>query len=809
MARRYQPREFEAKWQQAWQERGQYRTEDELTKPKFYCLDFFPYPSGAGLSVGHAKNYVPTDVYSRFKRMNGYNVLHPMGWDAFGLPAENEAIQRQVPPRVSTARNTANYKRQMNMMGLSYDWSREINSSDPEYYRWTQWFFLLLHRRGLAYRAPGSQWWCPVCKTILANEQVVNGFCWRHGDTPVQKKELEQWYFKITDYADQLLDDLDSIEWPAHIVAMQRNWIGRSEGAEVTFRVAGSGQPVVVFTTRPDTLFGATFIVLSPEHPLVDQVSTPQHRAAVQAYQEQARLASEIERLSTEREKTGVFTGAYAINPVNGEQLPIWIADYVLMGYGTGAIMAVPAHDQRDFEFARRFDLPIKLVYQDDAAPQDAGTMTQAMLHRGHVVNSGQFNGLADGPQAVDAFITWLEEQGTGKRRVNYRIRDWLISRQRYWGAPIPIVYCDRDGIVPVPEEQLPVLLPEIADYEPSGTGRSPLANLPEFVNTTCPACGGPARRETDTIDGFGCSSWYFLRYPNPHDTVAPFDRQLIDYWLPVDTYVGGAEHAVMHLLYARFWTKVMADAGLVNFREPFARLRNQGVIYGSDGHRMSKSRGNVVTPDEVIETYGADALRCFELFMGPFEMDNFWDEDGPKGQFRFLHRVWELAGSHPAGGGGDSPAVLRLLHQTIQDVTERIEDFRFNTVVSKLHELLNALERQGCSGDTVDTLLLLLAPIAPHLTEELWSERHPGEGSIHSRSWPVCDPALLVADTCPLVIQVNGKVRDTLQTSRDLTRDDAEALARASERVQRFLDGHAVQKVIFVPNKLLNLVVS
>ncbi|MGH6680033.1 MAG: leucine--tRNA ligase, partial [Bradyrhizobium sp.] len=571
---RYDFRDIEAKWQRIWHERRTFAVGEAKERPKYYVLEMFPYPSGK-LHVGHVRNYTMGDLVARYRRAQGCNVLHPMGWDAFGLPAENEAIQRQVPPRVSTARNTANYKRQMNMMGLSYDWSREINSSDPEYYRWTQWFFLLLHQRGLAYRAPGSQWWCPVCKTILANEQVVNGFCWRHGDTPVQKKELEQWYFKITDYADQLLDDLDSIEWPAHIVAMQRNWIGRSEGAEVTFNVAGSGQPVVVFTTRPDTLFGATFMVLSPEHPLVDQVTTSQQRAAVGAYQEQARLASEIERLSTEREKTGVFTGAYAINPVNGEQLPIWIADYVLMGYGTGAIMAVPAHDQRDFEFARTFDLPVKLVYQDGAAPQDASAMTEAMLHRGHVVNSGRFNGLADGPQAVESFITWLEEQGTGKRRVNYRIRDWLISRQRYWGAPIPIVYCDRDGIVPVPEEQLPVLLPEIADYEPSGTGRSPLANLPEFVNTTCPACGGPARRETDTIDGFGCSSWYFLRYPDPHGTAAPFDRQLIDYWLPVDTYVGGAEHAVMHLLYARFWTKVMADAGLVNFREPFHRLRN------------------------------------------------------------------------------------------------------------------------------------------------------------------------------------------------------------------------------------------
>ncbi len=804
MARKYQPKEFEAKWQRTWEEQQLYRTDDSFDRVKLYCLDFFPYPSGSGLSVGHGHNYIPTDVYSRFKRMQGFNVLHPMGWDAFGLPAENEAILRKVPPQVNTAKNIANYKRQLALMGLSYDWTKEINSTDPGYYHWTQWFFLLLYHRGLAYRAVGSQWWCPECKTILANEQVENGFCWRHTTTRVQKKDLEQWYFKITAYADQLLNDLDTIDWPERIVAMQRNWIGRSEGAEVTFTVEGSGDPIVVFTTRPDTLFGATFMVLSPEHPLVETITTPEHSAEVSAYQEQARVISEIDRLSTEREKTGVFTGAFAINPVNDERIPIWIADYVLMGYGTGAIMAVPAHDQRDFEFARKYGIEIRLVFMEPNSRLTAEQMTEAAAHGGTMINSRQFDGFVEGPETVDKFISWLEATGKGARKVNYRVRDWLISRQRYWGAPIPIVYCDQHGIVPVPEEQLPVVLPEILDYEPSGTGRSPLANVPEFVNTTCPICGGPARRETDTMDGFACSSWYFLRFPNPDLQDRPFDPDRANYWLPVDVYVGGAEHAVMHLLYARFWTKVMADAGLVTFREPFRKLRNQGMIYGADGQKMSKSRGNVVTPDDVVERYGADALRCYELFMGPFELDNAWDNDGPKGQFRFLNRVWELA---HAARSEDSPETLRLLHQTIHDLSERFEDFRFNTAVAKLHELVNGLEKNGCSDSTLDTLLLLLAPVAPHLAEELWRERHPSQGSVHTQAWPPFDPARLQVETCAVVVQVNGKLRDTIQVAMNLPQEEVERLARSSERVQRFLDGKHVRKVIYVPNKLLNLV--
>jgi len=803
--RKYQPREFEGKWQRVWEEQGLYRTAEGFDKPRFYCLDFFPYPSGSGLSVGHGHNYIPTDVYSRFKRMQGFNVLHPMGWDAFGLPAENEAILRQVPPAETVAKNVANYKRQLGLMGLSYDWTKEINSTDPDYYRWTEWFFLLLYKRGLAYRAKGSQWWCPECKTILANEQVVDGFCWRHAETRVEKKDLEQWYFKITAYADQLLYDLDTIDWPERIVAMQRNWIGRSEGAEVDFLVPGHG-PVKVFTTRPDTLFGATFMVLSPEHPLVDNITTPEHRAAVIAYQEQALVTSEIERLSTEREKTGVFTGAYAINPVNDARIPVWIADYVLTGYGTGAIMAVPAHDQRDFEFARKFGIEVRLVFMETNSRLTPDTMTEATIHSGTLINSRQFDGRMEGRETVDAFIDWLEQSGKGQRKVNYRMRDWLISRQRYWGAPIPIVYCDKDGIVPVPEDQLPVLLPEVERFEPTGTGRSPLANVPSFVNTICPTCGGPARRETDTMDGFACSSWYFLRFPNPHEPSAAFDRKTVDYWLPVDLYVGGAEHAVMHLLYARFWTKVMADAGLVNFREPFSKLRNQGMISGADGQKMSKSKGNVVTPDEVADRYGADALRCYELFMGPFELDNAWDNDGPKGQFRFLNRAWEVALASPAR---DSPATPRLLNQTIKDVTERIEDFRFNTAIAKLHELVNHLTDNGCSTSTVDTLLVLLAPIAPHMAEELWASRHPSSGSVHQQPWPVYNEAAVQVTDCAIVVQVNGKVRDTIQAALNLPQADVESLARSSEKVQRFLNGSQIRKVIYVPNKLINLVVG
>jgi len=654
---RYKPQEIEARWQRVWRERDAYRTPDTSDRPKFYCLDFFPYPSGDGLSVGHCRNYVPTDVVSRFQRMRGFNVLHPMGWDAFGLPAENYAIKMGVSPRVTTERNIANYHRQMDLIGLSFDWSREITSCYPDYYRWTQWFFLLMYERGLAYRGTGQQWWCPVDKTILANEQVEQGRCWRCG-SEVTKVDLEQWYFRITDYAQRLLDDLATIDWPEKIKLMQTNWIGRSEGAEVEFALPGRSDTLTVFTTRPDTLYGATYMVLAPEHPLVGELTSAERRAAVAAYQDEARRESEIERLSTEKDKTGVFTGAYAVNPVNGEQIPIWISDYVLMGYGTGAIMAVPAHDERDFAFATRFGLPITEVIAPPTGAQ--GTLSEAYTGDGVMVNSGQFDGLAAPGAAFAAIVARLAERGEARPKVNFKLRDWLLSRQRYWGVPIPIVYCDACGIVPVPAEQLPVLLPELEDYEPTDDARSPLARDPDFVATTCPRCGGPARRETDTMDTFVCSSWYQFRYPSPHDDIAAFDRDAVGYWLPVDLYVGGAEHAVMHLLYSRFFCKVLNDAGYVGFSEPYATLRNQGMILAEDGTKMSKSKGNVVTPDSVVERYGADSLRLYELFIAPFEQSVAWNDRGVQGCLRFLTRFWgfalgvpelERAGTPGAGG--------------------------------------------------------------------------------------------------------------------------------------------------------------
>ena len=733
MDRRYDPHAIEEKWQRLWKERDAYRTPDESDKPKFYALDFFPYPSGDGLSVGHCRNYVPTDAVSRFMRMRGYNVLHPMGWDAFGLPAENYAIKMGVHPRVTTERNIANYHRQMDLIGLSFDWSREVTSCSPDYYRWTQWFFLLLHERGLAYQATGQQWWCPSCKTILANEQVEHGRCWRCGSL-VTKKDLKQWYFRITDYAQRLLDDLGTIDWPEQIRLMQTNWIGRSEGAEVDFGVRGRDEKLTVFTTRPDTLFGATYMVLAPEHPLVDALTDDEHRAAVVEYQDQARRQSEIERMSTEKEKTGVFTGAFAVNPVNDAPVPIWISDYVLMGYGTGAIMAVPAHDERDFAFATRFDIPIVEVIAPESGPQ--GALTEAYTGDGVMVNSAQFDGLQAPGEAFEAVVAWLGERGAARKKVNFKLRDWLISRQRYWGAPIPIVHCEKCGTVPVPDDQLPVLLPDLEDFHPTDDGRSPLARAEEWVHTTCPSCGGPAHRETDTMDTFACSSWYHFRFASPHDEAAAFDREKTRYWLPVDLYVGGAEHAVMHLLYARFFCKVAQDAGHVDFGEPYYRLRNQGMIQAEDGQKMSKSKGNVVTPDSVVEKYGADALRVYELFIAPFEQSVAWSDRGVQGTYRFLGRFWNLVGEvvEAQGSGvaaGEAEAekgrqVLRTLNKTIRKVTRDMDAFRFNTAVSALMELQNEVLDVWSSArgsltlaqwrEVVRDMTLLVAPMAPHI---------------------------------------------------------------------------------------------
>jgi leucyl-tRNA synthetase len=821
----YDPQAIEARWQQRWAETAIYRTPTPLARHShtFYCLDFFPYPSGDGLSVGHGRNYVPTDVISRYYRMKGYAVLHPMGWDAFGLPAENDAIKKGIHPRETTTRYAANYRRQMTSIGCSYDWEREINSSAPDFYRWTQWFFLLLYQRGLAYRAVGSQWWCPDCKTVLADEQIESGgICWRcHG--PVHKRDLEQWYFRITAYADELLADTGKLDWPEHILAMQRNWIGHSEGVEFEMAVDGSDGSFTVYTTRPDTVYGMTFAVLAPEHPLVTRITTPERRAEVSAYCEEAARRSELDRLQAGRD--GVFTGAYAINPANGARVPVYVADYVLMGYGGGAIMAVPAHDERDFDFATRHGIPAPVVI---APPGwDGEPLTAAHTEPGVMVNSGPWDGLPS-DEAKAQIAEWMEEQGIGRRTVHYRMRDWLISRQRYWGAPIPIVYCDECGVVPVPEDDLPVELPHVEEWLPGeGRGdaslsRSPLANVDEFVHIACPQCGGPARRETDTMDGFACSSWYFLRFVSPRYEDGPFDPAALAQWGPPDLYVGGAEHAVMHLLYARFWTKVKADAGIVPFREPFPALRSQGVMHARDSQtgevrRMSKSAGNVVTPDGIAAVHGADALRVYLLFMAPFENNTVWEEDGITGAKRFLGRFWRLANAVAAAEQpADSSADARLrtiVHCTIRRVTADVEAFKFNTAVAVLMECLNEMgghhHAHGVTAALVEathTFVLLLAPFAPHIAEELWA-RLGGPYSVHQQPWPVWDESLTTEETITLVVQVDGRVRDKMTVPADIGKAEARARAMACDGVRRHLDGRSVARVIYVPGRLVNVV--
>lgn len=831
---RYEPAEIERKWQQRWREADLFKAKEDKSRPKFYGLEFFPYPSGDGLSVGHCRNYIPTDVVCRYKRMRGFDVLHPMGWDAFGLPAENEAIKKKSHPSKTVPKYIANYKRQMNLVGLSYDWSREVNSSSPDYYRWTQWIFLLLYKRGLAFRAASPVNWCQSCGTVLANEEVEAGLCWRCG-TQAEKRNLPQWFFRITAYADRLMDDLDLIDWPESIKTMQRNWIGRSEGVEFDMRTDGHTESMRVFTTRVDTVFGMSFAVLAPEHPLVAEITTPDRRAEVEEYIRQAQRISEIERLSTERERTGVFTGAYAINPMNGENVPVYIADYVLLTYGTGAIMAVPAHDTRDFDFAKRYGLPITVVI---APPGWNGEpLDEAHTGEGTMVNSGAFDGLPS-QEGARKIAEYMEENGIGLIKVNYRLRDWLISRQRYWGVPIPVVYCEKCGEVPVPEDQLPVELPYAEHYEPSGTGKSPLATIPEFVNTTCPTCGGPAERETDTMGGFACSSWYFLRFASPHYTEGPFEKDAAAYWLPVDLYVGGAEHAVMHLLYARFWTKVLHDVGLVPFVEPFQALRNQGMVLAPDPKnesvwiKMSKSKGNVVTPDEVVVRYGADSLRVYELFVAPLTESIQWSEDGINGMHRFLSRVfrvvqdygknydpsWRKTVRQETSTSPANRALARKVHQTIRKVTEDIEGLQFNTAVAALMELMNEIAKYVQStplagkssvfSEALEMLLVLLSPMAPHLSDELWN-RLGHEGFMLNLSWPVHDPDVAKAEEITIVVQVNGKVRDKLVVAADTDPKDLERLALESDKVKAQLDGKQVRNIVVVPGRLVNIVVG
>jgi len=814
---RYVPAEIERKWQEHWEAEHAFHAPDDSPKPKFYNLMMFPYPSG-DLHIGHWYNASGVDTYGRFMRMRGYNVMQPMGFDAFGLPAENAAIERNIQPREWTLANIARMRQQLRRMGAIWDWDREVITCLPDYYKWTEWLFLQFYKAGLAYRTKAPANWCPTCSTTLANEQVVDGRCERCG-TLVIRKEIEQWLLKITAYADELLN-FDGLDWPEKTITMQRNWIGRSEGVEIDFTTEVDGETIKipVFTTRPDTIFGVTFFVLAPEHPLVERITTPAQRAAVDAYVLAARYETEIERLSTEKDKTGVFTGAYVTNPVSGERVPVWVADYVLMGYGTGAVMGVPAHDQRDFEFARRFGLAIREVIRPvgQTEPADPSTWTAAYVDPGIMVNSGIFNGTPseEGKARVGAFV---EEHGIGRRTVSYRLRDWLISRQRYWGAPIPIIYCPVDGIVPVPEEQLPVLLPDNVQFKP--TGESPLRYVPEFLHTTCPACGGPATRETDTMDTFICSSWYFLRYTDPHNTQQAWSPEAVARWMPVDQYTGGAEHATMHLLYARFFVKALRDMGLLHFDEPFIRLYHQGTVLGPDGQKMSKSRGNVVAPDEVVNTYGADAVRCYLMFMGPFDQGGSFQQSNIEGVWRFLNRVWTLVTetfdqtSHKERPAGDT--VERARHKAIKRITEDMQQMRFNTALAGLMEYTNTLikARETDAVHTaafrraLETLLVLLAPLAPHITEELWHQIGHKD-SIHAQDWPSYNEAMTQEAVITVVVQVNGRVRDKLEVVAGVTEEEVQRLALASPRVQTYIGGKAVRKVVYVPDKLINIVV-
>ncbi len=809
-AARYNPQEIERKWQERWAQDHLYEVNEDDPRPKHYELTMYPYTSG-DLHIGHWYAMAPSDVHARFMRMKGYKVLHPMGFDAFGLPAENAAISRGIHPYTWTMGNIEMMRTQLKSMGAIYDWRREVITCLPDYYKWTQWFFLKLYEAGLAYRAKAPVNWCPNCQTVLANEQVVGeGFCERCG-TAVIRKDLEQWFFRITNYAEELLD-FSHIEWPERIQIMQRNWIGKSEGVEISFGL-DDGQEFGVFTPRADTIYGVTFVVFAPEHPMVEKLTTVEHKEEVARYIEQARRQSEIERASTEREKSGVFTGSYATNKLNGEQVPIWVADYVLMSYGTGAVMAVPAHDQRDFEFAKRFSLPIRVVI----APPDwnGDDFTEAWVEPGTMVNSAQFNGMPS-EEGMEAIADYMEEKSYGERKTTYRLRDWLISRQRYWGAPIPMVYCDKCGIVPVPEKDLPVLLPEDAEFRP--TGESPLKYCESFVNTSCPNCGVPARRETDTMDTFMCSSWYFLRFTSPNYEDAPFDEKKLKYWCPIDQYTGGAEHATMHLLYSRFFIKALRDMGIVDFDEPFTRLFNQGIIV-IERQKMSKSKGRVINPDEYVAELGADAVRAYLMFIGPWEHGGEWDDRGIKGIARWLNRVWDLVlgdYSQEKPKAIDTKNLRRITHKTIKKATEDLERFRFNTMIAAFMEFTNYLGkiREGKSVETaawqeaIDSLLLLLAPTAPHFAEELWTKTDHLY-SIHNQPFPEWDAELAAEEEFTLVVQVNGKLRDRVTAPVTITEEEARELALSRERIKAYLNDRKIVRVIYVPRRLVNVVAT
>ncbi|QZN88655.1 leucine--tRNA ligase [Vagococcus lutrae] len=801
----YQHLEMEKKWQDFWQDTHQFKTTEDPDKPTFYALDMFPYPSGEGLHVGHPEGYTATDILSRMKRSQGYNVLHPMGWDAFGLPAEQYALDTGNDPAEFTAKNIETFRRQINSLGFSYDWDREINTTDPEYYKWTQWIFTKLFEKGLAYEAEVAVNWCPALGTVLANEEVIDGLSER-GSHPVYRVPMKQWMLKITAYADRLIDDLDLVDWPENIKEMQRHWIGRSEGAKVRFEIEGTDETFTVFTTRPDTLFGSTYAVLAPELELVQKITTPEQRDAVAAYIKETEKKSDLLRTELSKEKTGVFTGAYAINPANGEKMPIWIADYVLATYGTGAIMAVPAHDQRDYEFAKTFDLPIIPVV-------DADVSEEAYMGDGAHINSDFLNGLEQ-EAAIEKMLGWLEEKGIGHKEVNYRLRDWLFSRQRYWGEPIPVIHWEDGTTTTVPEEELPLELPIATDIHPSGTGESPLANIEDWVNVVDPETGMKGRRETNTMPQWAGSSWYYLRFIDPHNTEQIADPEKLKFWLPIDMYIGGAEHAVLHLLYARFWHKFLYDIGVVHTKEPFQRLFNQGMILGNNNEKMSKSKGNVVNPDDVVNKYGADTLRLYEMFMGPLDASIAWSEKGLEGSRKFLDRVWRLM-IDEEGKLRDrittfnDGKLTKVYHQTVKKVTEDYEVMHFNTAISQLMVFVNEANKQEALPiEYMNGFVQLLAPVAPHIGEELWS-RLGNEGSITYVPWPEYDENHLVEDTLEIVIQINGKVRERMMVARDTSQKELEELALANETIQAQIEGKTIRKIIAVPNKLVNIVAN
>ena len=824
MKQSYFPQEIEKKWQKIWEESGAFKTPDTSDKPKYYALSMFPYPSGK-LHMGHVRNYTITDVIARFKKAQGYNVLHPMGWDSFGLPAENAAMKHGADPETWTDENIAYMTKQLKMLGLSYDWDREVTTCKPDYYKWTQWLFLQLYKKGLAYKKEAAVNWCEQCGTVLANEQVIDGKCWRC-DSVVEKKYLSQWFLKITDYADVLLEDLDKLSgWGDNVKTMQANWIGKSHGAILKFKVVEKDLEIPVYTTRPDTVYGITYLVVAPEYKDIEALTSPEQKSAVEAYRANARKMTEIERLSTDRVKTGVALGTHAINPFTGEKFPLWTADYALAEYGTGAVMAVPAHDTRDFDFAKKYNLPVRVVIQNSESPSDC--KQEAYIDPGVLINSGEFNGI-NNEDAKKLITEKAVKEGFGEFKTQYRLRDWLISRQRYWGAPIPVVYCDKCGIVPVDEKDLPVLLPKDVDF--SVVGKSPITTSKTFAQTTCPHCGGPARRETDTMDTFMCSSWYYLRYSDAKNSEKPFDRNLVNKWLPVDQYVGGIEHAILHLLYSRFFTKALRDLGLLDFDEPFKNLLTQGMVL-KDGSKMSKSKGNTVDPDEIFENYGADTARLFILSDSPPARDFDWSDAGVEGCYKFLNRVWRLVASNaenislnfelPLSLKKENDDLVRLVHIAIKGITNDISnDFQFNTVISKYRELTNSIydwqgkksvmddEDKAVLSFAIVSLLKLMSPVAVHLTEEAWHDLG-GKTSIHSEPWLKWDENLAKASSITLVVQVNGKVKDKLEVDEGLSEAELKQTAMESPKIKELIAGHDIVKVIVVPKKLVNIVIK